>query len=66
MENSHLIDKVTNHIFKVCVVIRVRGELSAVFYADKITSSAEVKERVDPYCCSPLWAFVACSRVNFT
>jgi hypothetical protein len=29
-------------------------------------SSAEVKERVALYLYSPLWAFVACSRVNFT
>jgi len=28
-------------------------------------SSAEVKERVELYLYSPLWAFVACSRVNF-
>jgi hypothetical protein len=28
-------------------------------------SSAEVKERVELYLCSPLWAFVACSGVNF-
>jgi len=28
-------------------------------------SSAEVKERVEVYLYSPLWAFVACSRVNF-
>ena len=30
------------------------------------TSSAEVKERVELYRYSPLWAFVACSRVTFT
>jgi len=29
-------------------------------------SSAEVKERVELYLYSPLWAFVACSGVNFT
>ena len=29
-------------------------------------SSAEVKERVELYLYSPLWAFVACSRVKFT
>jgi len=29
-------------------------------------SSAEVKGRVELYLYSPLWAFVACSRVNFT
>jgi len=29
-------------------------------------SSTQVKERVELYFCSPLWAFVACSRVNFT
>jgi hypothetical protein len=29
-------------------------------------SSAEVKERVELYLYSPLWAFMACSRVNFT
>jgi hypothetical protein len=29
-------------------------------------SSAEVKERVELYLCSPFWAFVACSKVNFT
>jgi len=29
-------------------------------------SSAEVKERVELYLYSPLWAFVACSKVNFT
>ena len=29
-------------------------------------SIAEVKERVELYLYSPLWAFVACSRVNFT
>jgi len=28
-------------------------------------SSAEDKERVELYFYSPLWAFVACSRVNF-
>jgi hypothetical protein len=28
--------------------------------------SAEVKERVQLYLYSPLWAFVACSRVNFS
>jgi len=28
-------------------------------------SSAEVKERVELYLYSPLWIFVACSRVNF-
>jgi hypothetical protein len=28
--------------------------------------SAEVKERVGLYSYSPVWAFVACSRVNFT
>jgi hypothetical protein len=27
-------------------------------------SSAEVKERIELYLCSPLWAFVAYSRVN--
>jgi hypothetical protein len=27
-------------------------------------SSAEVKERVELHLYSPLWAFVACSRVN--
>jgi len=30
------------------------------------TSSAEVKERVELYLYSPLWAFVTCYRVNFT
>jgi hypothetical protein len=30
------------------------------------TSIAEVKERVELYLYSPLWAFVACSRANFT
>jgi hypothetical protein len=29
-------------------------------------SSAKVKERVELYLYSKLWAFVACSRVNFT
>jgi hypothetical protein len=29
-------------------------------------SSVEVKERVDLYLYSPIWAFVACSNVNFT
>jgi hypothetical protein len=29
-------------------------------------SSAEVKERVELYFYSPLWAFIACPRVNFT
>jgi len=29
-------------------------------------SSVEVKERVELYLCSPLWAFVACSGVIFT
>jgi hypothetical protein len=29
-------------------------------------SSAEVKERVDLYIFFPLWAFLACSRANFT
>jgi len=29
-------------------------------------SSAEVKERVELYLYSPLWTFVACSRMNFT
>jgi hypothetical protein len=29
-------------------------------------SSAEVKERVELYLYSPFWAFMACSRVNFT
>jgi hypothetical protein len=29
-------------------------------------SSAEVKERVELYLYSPLWDFMACSRVNFT
>ena len=29
-------------------------------------SSAEVEGRVELYICSPLWAFVVCSRVNFT
>jgi len=29
-------------------------------------SSAEVKERRELYVYSPLWAFVACSRVKFT
>jgi hypothetical protein len=29
-------------------------------------SSAEVKERVELYVCSPLWAFMVSSRVNFT
>jgi len=29
-------------------------------------SSAKVKERVELYVYSPLWAFVACSRVDFT
>ena len=28
--------------------------------------SGEVKERVELYLCFPLWAFVVCSRVNFT
>jgi len=28
--------------------------------------SAEVNERVELYLYSPLWAFVACYRVNFT
>jgi hypothetical protein len=27
-------------------------------------SSAKVKERIELYLYSPLWAFVACSRVN--
>jgi hypothetical protein len=31
-----------------------------------LPSSAEVKERVELYLFFPLWAFVACSRVNFT
>jgi len=66
MGNSHLTDKITIHTLKVYVVIWVQGELSAVVYADKITSSAEVKERVEPHLCSLLWAFRACSRVNFT
>jgi hypothetical protein len=30
------------------------------------SSSAEVKERVELYLYSPLWAFVVCSTVNFT
>jgi hypothetical protein len=30
------------------------------------TSSAEVKERVELYFCSPRWTFVACSTVNLT
>jgi hypothetical protein len=30
------------------------------------SSSARVKERVELYLYSPLWAFVACSRENFT
>jgi hypothetical protein len=30
------------------------------------TSSAEVKERVELYLYSPIWALVACSRVNFS
>ena len=30
------------------------------------TSSAEVKETVKLYLCSPLWAFAACSTVDFT
>jgi len=29
-------------------------------------SSAKIKERVKLYLYSPIWAFVACSRVNFT
>jgi hypothetical protein len=29
-------------------------------------SSTEVKERVELYIYSPLWAFMACSMVNFT
>jgi len=29
-------------------------------------SNAEVKERVELYLYSPLWAFLACSKVNFT
>jgi len=29
-------------------------------------SRVEVKERVELYLYSPLWAFVACSRVRFT
>jgi len=32
---------------------------------DHPPSSAKVKERVELYLYSPLWAFVACSRVNF-
>jgi hypothetical protein len=28
--------------------------------------STEVKESVELYIYSPVWAFVACSRVNFT
>ena len=30
------------------------------------SSSAEVKERVELYLYSPIWAFVACSMVTFT
>jgi hypothetical protein len=30
------------------------------------TSSTEVEGQVELYICSPLWAFVVCSRVNFT
>jgi len=34
---------------------------------DPPTSSAEVKERVElTYLSPPFWAFVACSRVDFT
>jgi len=30
------------------------------------TSSAEIKERVQLYIYTPLWAFVGCPRANFT
>jgi hypothetical protein len=33
---------------------------------DQPPSIAEVKERVELYLYSPLWAFVTCSRVTFT
>jgi hypothetical protein len=33
---------------------------------DQPPSAAEVKERVKLSIYSPLWAFVACYRVNFT
>jgi hypothetical protein len=29
-------------------------------------SSVKVKERVELYLYSPLWAFIACTKVNFT
>jgi hypothetical protein len=29
-------------------------------------SSAEAKERVEPYLFSPFWAFIVCTRVNLT
>ena len=42
------------------------GEAAEAWCWPPTPSNAEVKERVKLYLYSPLWAFVACYRVNFT
>jgi hypothetical protein len=41
------------------------GKAAGAWRGPPTPSSAEVKERVELYRYSPLWALVACSRVNF-
>jgi len=41
------------------------GKVARVWIWPSTPSSAEVKERVELYLYSPIWAFVACFRVNF-
>jgi hypothetical protein len=42
------------------------GSVAGAWLSPPTPSSVDVKERVELYLYSPFWAFVACSRVNFT
>jgi hypothetical protein len=42
------------------------GSVAGTWFSPPTPSSVDVKERVEIYLYSPFWAFVACSRVNFT
>jgi len=52
---------VSNELYRVLSGVKAAG----AWFSPPTRSRTEVKERVELYLYSPLWAFVACSKVGF-